>query len=38
MMKLRKEHEAKIEALLADPQKKQWHEMLGKPFALRDRD
>ena len=38
MMKLRKEHEARIEALLAEPQKKQWREMLGKPFALQERD
>jgi hypothetical protein len=34
IMKLRKEHEDKIEALLADAQKKQWKEMLGKPLNL----
>ena len=33
-MKIRKEHEGKIEALLTDAQKKQWKEMLGKPFDL----
>ena len=36
MMKIRKEHEAKIEALLTDAQKKQWKEMIGKPFDLND--
>ena len=36
VMKLRKEHEAKIEALLTDAQKKQWKEMIGKPFDLND--
>ncbi|HUY32892.1 MAG TPA: hypothetical protein VMV69_08935 [Pirellulales bacterium] len=34
VMKLRKEHEDRIEALLTDAQKKQWKEMLGKPLAL----
>jgi len=34
VMKLRKDHEGKIEALLTDAQKKQWKEMLGKPLAL----
>lgn len=34
VMKIRKEHEEKIEALLTDSQKKQWKEMLGKPFVL----
>jgi Spy/CpxP family protein refolding chaperone len=34
VMKIRKEHEGKIEALLTDAQKKQWKEMLGKPLAL----
>ena len=34
VMKIRKEQEGKIEALLTDAQKKQWKEMLGKPFAL----
>jgi hypothetical protein len=38
VMKLRKEHEARIEALLAEPQKKQWRAMLGKPFTFRDGD
>jgi hypothetical protein len=34
VMKIRKEHERKIEALLTDAQKKQWKEMLGKPLDL----
>ena len=34
VMKIRKEHEGKIEALLTDAQKKQWKEMLGKPLNL----
>jgi len=34
MMKIRKEHEDRIEALLSDAQKKQWKKMLGKPFDL----
>ena len=34
VMKIRKEHEDQIEALLTDAQKKQWKEMLGKPLAL----
>ena len=34
VMKIRKEHEGKIEALLTDAQKKQWKEMLGKPLVL----
>ena len=34
VMKIRKEHEAKIEAILTDVQKKQWKEMLGKPLDL----
>jgi hypothetical protein len=34
VMKIRKEHERKIEALLTDTQTKQWKEMLGKPLAL----
>jgi vacuolar-type H+-ATPase subunit H len=33
-MKIRKEHEDQIEALLTDAQKKQWKEMLGKPLDL----
>lgn len=36
IMKIRKEHEGKIEALLTDAQKKQWKEMLGKPLDLGD--
>lgn len=34
VMKIRKEHEGKIEALLTDAQKQQWQEMLGKPLDL----
>ena len=34
MMKMRKEHGGKIEAMLTDAQKKQWKEMLGKPLNL----
>ncbi len=36
LMKIRKEHEGRIEALLSDAQKKQWKEMLGKPLDLGD--
>ena len=36
VMKVRKEHEGKIEGLLTDAQKKQWQEMLGKPLNLDD--
>jgi hypothetical protein len=32
IMKIRKDHEGKLEALLTDAQKKQWQAMLGKPF------
>ena len=32
IMKIRKDHEGKLEALLTDAQKKQWKEMLGTPF------
>jgi hypothetical protein len=35
-MKIRKEHEGRIEALLSEAQKKQWKEMLGKPLDLDD--
>jgi hypothetical protein len=35
-MRIRKEHEAKIEAILTDAQKKQWKEMLGERFTLGD--
>jgi hypothetical protein len=34
IMKIRKEHEARIEAVLTDAQRKQWQEMLGKPLDL----
>ena len=34
LMKLKKEHEGKIEAVLTDAQKKQWKEMLGKPLDV----
>ena len=33
-MKIKKEHEDQIEAVLTDAQKKQWKEMLGKPLDL----
>ncbi len=36
VMKVRREHEGKIEALLSDAQKEQWKAMLGKPLALDD--
>jgi hypothetical protein len=36
VMKIRRDHEDRIEALLSDAQKKQWKEMLGKPLALDD--
>jgi hypothetical protein len=36
MMKLRKEQEDRIEALLSDAQKKQWKKLLGKPLDLGD--
>ena len=36
VMKIRKEHEAKIESILTDAQKTQWKEMLGKPLDLRE--
>jgi hypothetical protein len=36
MMKIRKEHEGRIEALLSDAQKKRWQELLGKPLDLDD--
>jgi Spy/CpxP family protein refolding chaperone len=36
IMKIKKEQEDKIEALLTDTQKKQWKELLGKPLALED--
>lgn len=36
LMKVRKEHEGKIDAILSDAQKKQWQKMLGKPLDLGD--
>ena len=36
LMKLRQEHEAKIEALLTEAQRKRWQQLLGEPFELRD--
>jgi gas vesicle protein len=36
VMKIKKEHEDQIEALLTDAQKKQWQAMLGKPFVLEE--
>jgi hypothetical protein len=36
VMKIRKEHETKIEALLSDSQKTAWKELLGKGFELGD--
>jgi hypothetical protein len=36
VMKIRKDHEARIEALLSDAQKQQWKKLLGKPFDLGD--
>jgi hypothetical protein len=34
IMKIRREQEGKIVALLTDAQKKQWQEMVGKPLNL----
>jgi hypothetical protein len=36
VMKIRNEHAGKIEAILSSEQKKQWKELLGKPFDLVD--
>ena len=36
VMKIRKQYESKIEAVLSDAQKKHWKEMLGEPFELGD--
>jgi hypothetical protein len=36
MMKIRKAHESKIEAILSAAQRKQWKGMLGKPFTWED--
>ncbi len=34
IMKIRKDHEGKLVALLTDAQKKQWQDLLGKPLDL----
>ncbi len=36
VIKIRLQHESRIETLLSDAQKKQWKEMLGKPLDLGD--
>jgi hypothetical protein len=36
VMKIRKDHEARILAILNDAQKQQWKKLLGKPFDLGD--
>ena len=36
VIKIRKDHERKIEALLSNAQKKQWKDMLGKPVDVLD--
>jgi hypothetical protein len=36
LMKIRRDHEGKIEAILSDAQKKQWKKILGTPFDLGD--
>ena len=36
VMKIRREHEAEVQALLTDAQKKQWQEMVGKPLDLEE--
>jgi hypothetical protein len=36
VMKVRREHGNRIEALLSEGQRRQWKEMLGKPFTLDD--
>jgi len=36
VMKTRKEHEGKIEAILSESQRKQWKELLGQPLRLDD--
>ena len=36
VMKIRKEHEDRMEAILTDAQRRQWNEMIGKPFAIHD--
>ncbi len=34
VIQLREEHEAKMEIILSDTQRKQWKEMLGKPLDI----
>jgi hypothetical protein len=34
VIKIRKDHEAKLEAILSDAQRKLWKDMLGKPVGL----
>jgi hypothetical protein len=36
VMKIRKEHGGRIEAILSDTQQRQWQNLLGKPFDLGD--
>ncbi len=36
VMQIRKEHAGRIEAILSDTQKRQWQDMLGKPFGPGD--
>jgi hypothetical protein len=36
VIKIRKDHEEKLEAILSDAQRKQWKEMLGKPIDVLD--
>ena len=36
IVKVRKDHVGKLQALLTDAQKKQWQEMLGKPLELEE--
>jgi hypothetical protein len=36
VLRIPKDYEGKMEAILSDAQKKQWHKMLGNPFDLGD--
>jgi hypothetical protein len=36
VMKVRKDHEGRIKAILSEAQQKQWKKKLGKPFDLGD--
>lgn len=36
VMKIRKEHEDRMVAVLNDAQRRQWNEMIGKPFDIHD--